>query len=89
MAPAQFIAQVRIREAARLLTSTSLSMEDIAERTGFPNPAYFSRVFKRITGRTPTQSRRESHELRLPEAAKLTGLQHRGGTRRGPARKRF
>jgi AraC-like DNA-binding protein len=66
VAPAQFIVQVRIREAAHLLATTTLDMADIAERTGFPNPAYFSRVFKCVTGRTPAQSRRESRGLFLP-----------------------
>jgi AraC family transcriptional regulator, arabinose operon regulatory protein len=59
-APAQFIAQVRIREAAHLLSTTSLDMDHVAERTGFPNPAYLSRVFKRVTGKTPARFRRES-----------------------------
>ncbi len=60
VAPAQFITQVRIREAAHLLTTTGLGIDDIAERTGFPNPAYLTRVFKRLTGRPPVRFRRES-----------------------------
>jgi AraC-like DNA-binding protein len=67
VAPAQFIAQVRVREAAHLLTTTTLDMSDIAERTGFPNPAYLSRVFKSVTGRTPARFRRESRGLQLDE----------------------
>jgi transcriptional regulator GlxA family with amidase domain len=59
-APAQFVAQVRVREAAHLLNATELDMDDIAERTGFPNPAYLSRVFKRVTGKTPARFRKES-----------------------------
>ena len=44
-----------------MLTATALDMYEIAERTGFPNPAYFSResdekdayaVSSRITGHT-------------------------------------
>jgi AraC family transcriptional regulator of arabinose operon len=60
VAPAQFVAQVRIREAARLLTTTELDMDEVAARTGFPNPAYLTRVFKRITGKTPARFRRDS-----------------------------
>jgi AraC-like DNA-binding protein len=59
-APAQFVAQVRIREAAHLLATTELDMGDIAEQTGFPNPAYLTRVFKRVTGKTPARFRRDS-----------------------------
>lgn len=60
VAPAQFVAQVRIREAAHLLTTTELDMDEVAARTGFPNPAYLTRVFKRITGKTPARFRRDS-----------------------------
>lgn len=72
VAPAQFIARVRVREAARLLATTTLDMGEIAERTGFPNPAYFSRVFKRVTGRTPGRSRRDSRGLHLVEAGETS-----------------
>jgi AraC-like DNA-binding protein len=57
--PAEFITQVRVREAGHLLSTTSLEIAEIAERTGFPNSAYFNRVFRRLTGRTPGQSREE------------------------------
>lgn len=67
VAPAQFIVQVRVREAARLLATTTLNMSEVAERTGFPNSAYFSRVFKHVTGRTPGRSRRDSRVFPLAE----------------------
>ena len=47
----RFVAKVRVREAAHLLTHTDARIEEIAERTGFPNRAYLSRVFRRVTGR--------------------------------------
>jgi AraC family transcriptional regulator of arabinose operon len=59
VSPAEFIRQVRVREAGHLLTTTNLDVAEIAERTGFPNSAYFSRVFRRLTGRTPGRSRQE------------------------------
>jgi AraC family transcriptional regulator, arabinose operon regulatory protein len=54
----QFIAKVRVREAAHLLAHSDARIEEIAERTGFPNRAYLSRVFRRITGESPAQFRR-------------------------------
>ncbi|HWY75930.1 MAG TPA: AraC family transcriptional regulator [Verrucomicrobiae bacterium] len=55
--PCQFLTQVRVREAAQLLASTDISLEQIAEKTGFPNRHYLSRVFKKITGDSPAHFR--------------------------------
>jgi AraC family transcriptional regulator of arabinose operon len=66
VSPAQFITEVRVREATHLLATTDLDMWEIAERTGFPNPAYFSRVFKRLIGRTPKRSRWQLREALQP-----------------------
>jgi AraC family transcriptional regulator, arabinose operon regulatory protein len=60
--PMNFVAQMRVREAARQMTDAGASLEAIAERTGFPNRAYFSRVFKRITGQSPAEFRRAHRE---------------------------
>jgi AraC family transcriptional regulator, arabinose operon regulatory protein len=53
VSPARFVAQVRMREAAYRLANTPLGLEVIAEQTGFPNGAYFSRAFKQYTGLYP------------------------------------
>ncbi len=50
---AKFISRVRVREAAQLLANSTETVDIIAERTGFPNRDYFSRVFKKITGESP------------------------------------
>ncbi len=49
----ELLRTIRIRHASRLLTSTSLSIQEIAGRCGFPNANHFSRVFKEVTGTTP------------------------------------
>ena len=48
------IAQVRINEAKRLLSSTSLPIKEIAARTGFSTLEYLSRSFAAATGLTPS-----------------------------------
>ena len=58
VSPTQFIAQVRVREAAHLLTHSRLSLDDIAEKCGFPNRVYLTRVFTRIVGEPPARFRR-------------------------------
>ncbi len=57
LAPVQILAQARVREAASLLANTHDSIDTIAEKTGFPNRFYFSRVFKRQTGYSPARLR--------------------------------
>jgi AraC-like DNA-binding protein len=40
------------------LAHTELSVRQVAARTGFPDPAYFSRFFRRETGTTPGDFRK-------------------------------
>lgn len=51
--PIRFLLQTRVRKAADMLANTDLTIEDIAEQAGFPNRAYMSRIFKKITGVSP------------------------------------
>lgn len=55
--PARYVGILRIRETQRLLVETELSVAEIAQRTGFGDPLYFSRCFRRITGLPPTHYR--------------------------------
>jgi AraC-like DNA-binding protein len=68
MTPGRFLSQVRLRESAFLLVNTQLSIEKIAERVGFPNRHYFSRIFKRDTGDSPAHFRAQ-HGGDLPRGA--------------------
>ena len=54
----QYILQKLIEEAKSKLKNDTLSVTDIALRTGFNNPSYFSKYFKKLTGMTPTQYRK-------------------------------
>lgn len=51
--PVSFLIQIRVRQVADLLVNTSFTIEEIAEQSGFPNRAYMSRVFRKITGSPP------------------------------------
>lgn len=51
------VAALRVREAQRLLKDTPWPIQQIAEVSGFANPAHFSTVFRRITGLKPRQWR--------------------------------
>jgi AraC family transcriptional regulator, regulatory protein of adaptative response / methylphosphotriester-DNA alkyltransferase methyltransferase len=48
---------LRMRHAADLLLSSSLSMRDVGSRVGYRQPAHFSNSFRRSHGVTPSQYR--------------------------------
>ena len=58
----------RIRRAAELLCTSSLSVKEIAERFGFDTPNYFSKSFKRIMGATPSVYKRSRAADRSADA---------------------
>lgn len=50
-----YINRMRIEKAVELLTQTDKAINDIACEVGFTYPRYFSTLFKKIKGVTPTQ----------------------------------
>jgi AraC family L-rhamnose operon regulatory protein RhaS len=54
---AQYVIRLRVQIAAHLLRDTSLAVAEIMERTGFNDPSHFARMFKRHTGRSPSDFR--------------------------------
>jgi AraC-like DNA-binding protein len=58
LSPVQFSMSLRMNEAKRLLSDLSLPIYTIAERVGFPDPYYFSRQFKKFTGKSPVSFRK-------------------------------
>ena len=53
----QYVIQLRINEAQKLLVETDLGISEIAYRVGFENLSYFNRSFKNTTGRSPRSFR--------------------------------
>ena len=56
--PSAYVNVVRVSAASTLLTETDLSVTEIAEKTGFSDVYYFSRVFKKIVGCSPIKMKR-------------------------------
>ncbi|WP_249901600.1 helix-turn-helix domain-containing protein [Paenibacillus sp. PK3_47] len=48
-----FVTELRMKEAERLLLETEMSLQDIALEVGYANAITFGRVFKRVAGITP------------------------------------
>lgn len=53
-----YINEARIRRAKELLEQTNLSVYQIAEKVGVENYTYFCKLFKKLSGTTPTQYRK-------------------------------
>ena len=62
MSTTLFIRQRRMIVAKRLLRDTSRSIGEIETICGFDSPGYFSRMFKTMTGMTPSEYRKLSAE---------------------------
>ena len=58
MAPINYLNDVRIKEAKILLATTDLTIGEIANITGFSSQSFFTQVFKREAGLTPSQFRK-------------------------------
>lgn len=56
----QYTTRLKIYRSKMLLRNKNLSICEIANQTGFKDVAYFSKVFKRETGETPTSFRRRN-----------------------------
>ena len=56
--PAEYVLHERMRRAARLLTDHSvLPVKEVSNLTGFDDPNYFAKVFRRFFGASPTEFR--------------------------------
>lgn len=61
--PAQFLRDIRVSEACRLLANTDLSVQEIAERCGFNCASYLIYVMKKQLGGTPLEYRKANRTL--------------------------
>lgn len=58
MPPMQYILSIRIANAQNLLETTAYTVSEIAAIVGYDNPLYFSRLFKKQLGMSPTEYRK-------------------------------
>ena len=57
--PMEWLSRVRIREAKRLLGMNEITISEIAQRCGYADPSYFTRLFKQHTGLSPRAWRQQ------------------------------
>ena len=59
MTPLQYILSLRINNAQSLLETTKYNITEIASFVGYDNPLYFSRIFKKQAGMSPSEYRKK------------------------------
>ena len=55
-----YLAEYRIIEAKKLLNQPTISVREAGERVGYPDPNYFTKVFRRLTGINPSEYQKKS-----------------------------
>jgi AraC family transcriptional regulator len=63
LSPANFIRDLRLQRAVRLLQGEMISVKEIADRCGFTNDNYFCKVFRQAFGTSPDAYRNGKKEL--------------------------
>ncbi|WP_105429709.1 MULTISPECIES: GlxA family transcriptional regulator [Neorhizobium] len=67
VSPIAYVQRLRIEEAKRRLEGTEASIDEISWQVGYEEPAFFRRLFKRVTGLAPGGYRRR---FQIPEFAR-------------------
>ena len=60
--PTQYLLSLRISNAQVLLENTDYNITEIAESVGYDNPLYFSRLFRKQLGMSPSDFRKQLRE---------------------------
>lgn len=61
----EFVIDKRISVSKKILEFTNISIEELSEKCGFSSQSYFTRTFKKKTGLSPTQYRKQAIEKRI------------------------
>jgi AraC family transcriptional regulator, dual regulator of chb operon len=61
-----FVADLRLRHAEMLLATTSVSVTEVARRSGFASLSYFSKCFQSTQGVSPREFRKRAGKAVLP-----------------------
>lgn len=83
--PVAAVRNLRLHEAAQLLATTTLSVQEVAERCAFASPFHLSRAFRSAYGHPPTAWRARMHERGWAPVTPLVRVAGRQADRRAAA----
>lgn len=63
-----YLNEFRVQKAQQLMTDARLNLKDISAACGYSDANYFTKVFKRITGKTPSEYRLAAAEHVVKES---------------------
>ena len=66
VSPKQFINDIRLSYAREMLLTSDYKLAEIAERSGYENAYFFSRIFTKNTGCSPMQFRKNNSQTKVP-----------------------
>ncbi|MGO4537802.1 helix-turn-helix domain-containing protein [Paenibacillus sp. 2TAB19] len=57
--PLKYVTDIRMNEAKKLLSESSLHVREVASIVGYDNPLYFSRIFRSTVGLPPSEYKKQ------------------------------
>lgn len=63
LSPIDFLRDIRVKRACQLIDSGNYTMAQVAYMTGFKDPKFFSRTFRKIMECSPTEYKEKTHIL--------------------------
>ena len=63
MSPIEYLTELRLKHARTILMNTQRPIRIVAEESGFEDPSYFARVYKKRFHLSPSQTRRQNGEM--------------------------
>ena len=59
----EYLTNYRIEKAKEFIIASDMKNYEVSFRIGYENPSYFSKIFRKITGKTPSEFRNQIKEL--------------------------
>lgn len=69
MSPNDFLRHVRMERAQQLVANSTMPFSQVAYATGFADPKYFGKCFKKQTGMSPSEYRKEMNQQQADETS--------------------